>query len=905
MKRVYIVPHSHWDREWYMPFERHHMRLIELIDNLIKLFKTDPNYKYFHLDGQTIILDDYLKVRPENKTVIQNLIDQGKLQIGPFYILQDAFLTSSESNARNMLIGRRDSKQWGKNMVHVGYFPDTFGNMGQTPQLLKQAGLHTAMFGRGVKSTGFSNATSPDDKFASEFSEMNWVGPDKSSVLGILFANWYDNGKEIPVESNKAKIFWDKKLNDTEKYAATNDLLFLNGSDHEPVQMNLSQAIKTANTLYPNIEFIHANYDMYIKQLKKDLPANLDEIHGELTSQETNGWTTLTNTASNRIYIKQWNTKVSRQLENVSEPLATIASQKANFEYPHDQLRYAWKWLMQNHPHDSICACSVDEVADEMMTRFKKANQVGKFVANSALEKLGEQLNTNKLAHKPGEIPFTVFNTGTSTKTGVVNIEIPIEKIKFNPNKDDSSKISQKLKAKKTPNYIVHDNNDRTVLMKILNTQVKFSFDLPKDQFRRAFIEKVVNVQMIVKNMAPVSWKTFMLIPMENCKEKEAHRMIYHDDVLENKYLAVKIEKNGTLNITDKQTNHTYRNELRYEDTGDLGNEYVYRAPGDTNPIYSSDFSNNVFVEENTDFIGKIKIKTSMKIPISMNGKLKAEQEEHVDYRLRSAQRSTKLIDFPIETELILNKDSKRLSIHTEFNNQSKDHRLRVLFSSDVQTAYHYADSIFEVVKRPNKVSCRWQNPENPQHTHSFVNVHDKSRGMTVSNFGLNEYEVTEKGDQIAVTLLRSIGEMGDWGYFPTPGAQCLGKQKVDFGVEFSDGSEKSKLQTLHNAFSAQVPFTVVTNTWHMGSIEPTDKFLKISSNKSKITALKLQEDGDNLVTRQYNLTSHATQSEISMLDYLPYSSNILEEPKSIEAEELTLQPYEIHTTVWRKRFNE
>lgn len=904
MKRVYIVPHSHWDREWYMPFEQHHMRLIELIDNLIKLFKTDPNYKYFHLDGQTIILDDYLKVRPENKAIIQDLINQGKLQIGPFYILQDAFLTSSESNARDMLIGHRESKRWGKNMVHVGYFPDTFGNMGQTPQLLKQVGLHTAMFGRGVKPTGFSNASSPDDKFSSKFSEMNWIGPDKSSVLGILFANWYDNGKEIPVDSDKAKVFWDKKLSDTEKYAATDDLLFLNGSDHEPVQMNLSQAIKTANTLYPDVEFIHANYDMYIEQLKKDLPAKLDEVHGELTSQETNGWTTLANTASNRIYIKQWNTKVSKQLENVAEPLATIASQKTNFEYPHDQLRYAWKWLMQNHPHDSICACSVDDVADEMMTRFKKANQVGKFVADSALGKLSEQLDTNKITHESGEIPFTVFNTGTSTKTGVVNIEIPIEKVKFNPNKDDSSKISQRLKAKKTPNYIIHDSSDRTVSMKILNTRVKFNFDLPKDQFRRAFIEKVINVQMLVKEMAPISWQTFKLMPVGNREEKETQKMI-HDNVLENKYLTVKIEKNGTLSITDKQTNHIYRNQLRYEDTGDLGNEYVYRAPENTKPIYSSDFPNEISVEENNDFIGKVKIKTNMKVPISMDKKLRVEQEEHVDYRLRKAQRDIKLVDFPIETELTLDKEGKRLSIHTKFNNQSKDHRIRVLFSSDLQTTNHYADSIFEVVKRPNKVSNRWQNPENPQHTHSFVNVHDSNRGITVSNFGLNEYEVTEKGEKIAITLLRSIGEMGDWGYFPTPDAQCLGKQEVDFGVEFSDSSETSKLQTLHDAFAAQVPFTVLTNTWHSGSIEPNDKFLKITSNKSKITALKVQEDGNDTVVRQYNLTSHVAQNKISLMNYVPYSSNILEKASNTEPEELTLQPYEIHTTVWRKKSNE
>lgn len=192
MKRVYIVPHSHWDREWYMPFEQHHMRLVELIDNLIWLFKNDPDYKFFHLDGQTIALDDYLEVRPENRQIIQDLINEGKLQIGPFYILQDAFLTSSESNVRNMLVGRAETDKWGGKSVKLGYFPDTFGNMGQTPQLMKQADLDVAMFGRGVKPTGFSNETDSSQQFSSSYSEMNWRGPDGTDILGVLFANWYN-----------------------------------------------------------------------------------------------------------------------------------------------------------------------------------------------------------------------------------------------------------------------------------------------------------------------------------------------------------------------------------------------------------------------------------------------------------------------------------------------------------------------------------------------------------------------------------------------------------------------------------------------------------------------------------------------------------------------------------------
>lgn len=220
-KKVHIISHSHWDRERYMAYEQHHMRLINLINDLLKLFKTNPDFHNFHLDGQTIILDDYLQVRPDKKAELQEAFSQGKLRIGPFYILQDDFLTSSESNVRNMLVGKEDCDKWGAS-VPLGYFPDTFGNMGQTPQLMKEANLSTAAFGRGIRPTGFNNQVNTDDNFSSPFSEMTWRGPDGSDITGLLFANWYSNGNEIPTDEEQAKIYWTQKLADVEKFASTN-----------------------------------------------------------------------------------------------------------------------------------------------------------------------------------------------------------------------------------------------------------------------------------------------------------------------------------------------------------------------------------------------------------------------------------------------------------------------------------------------------------------------------------------------------------------------------------------------------------------------------------------------------------------------------------------------------------
>lgn len=899
MKKVYVVSHSHWDREWYMPYEQHHMRLIELIDNLIYLFENDPDYKFFHLDGQTIILDDYLAVRPEKRQILKTLIKKGKLQVGPFYILQDDFLTTSESNARNMLIGHMESQKWGGNPVKVGYFPDTFGNMGQTPQMMKQIGLETAMFGRGVKPTGFANVVTDDDQFSSQYSEMKWRGPDGSDILGILFANWYDNGKEIPIDPKMAKQYWDEKIKQTDQFASTDNLLFLNGSDHEPVQMNLSKAIKVANQLYPDIEFIHANYNMYLDQLNQDLPKVLDEVQGEVTSQETNGWTTLANTASSRMPIKQWNAKVSKQLENITEPLNVLLAQKLGGSYPHDQIRYAWKLLMQNHPHDSICACSVDEVIDEMLIRFKKSYEVGRYLGREALVKLVSQVNTATIPHTKQEVPFVIFNTSSSVKSGITSVTIPIERVRFNPNKDNSQKIFNILKNKEIPEFMIRDSDNQLVEGTVKSIETRFNYDLPKDEFRHAFIEKIVTVEVLVTNMAPISWQTFKLVNESN-NEIEATRIIKNDRTLENQYLKVSVEMDGTLTVKNKQTQQEFKKLLIFEDTGDVGNEYVYKQSADNQKLYSTNFDYSIEVIADTTYKGVIKLTNKMMIPEAMDEQLLLEQQQHVDYRQRQARRSKNIKSLEIETLISLEKNGHQLKFSTSFNNQMKDHRIRVIFNTNMLTKNNYADSIYEVVERPNQVSEKWLNPENPQHTHAFVNVHNTEKGLTVANIGLNEYEVNRDGSAINITLLRSVGEMGDWGYFATPGAQCLGKFTADYAIGLHDGSEQNYLNSLHDAFAFQVPFSSAATDWHTGILQVRDQLVKQVSLQTKITATKNVENSKDLLIRQYNLTNKEVVLNSEVMDGQHYNSSLLETYQEKEQNPLVLKPYEIHSTIWK-----
>ncbi|EGP5171440.1 alpha-mannosidase [Enterococcus faecium] len=886
-KKVYIISHSHWDREWYMAYEQHHMRLIELIDDLLELFEVDPSFNSFHLDGQTIILDDYLQVRPEKRQAIQQAINEGKLRIGPFYILQDDFLISSESNVRNMLIGMEESRKWGT-PVMLGYFPDTFGNMGQTPQLMKQAGISAAAFGRGVKPIGFDNQVLEAENYSSQYSEMWWKGPDQTAIFGLLFANWYSNGNEIPVEKEAALAFWKQKLADAEQYASTNHLLMMNGVDHQPVQKDISKAIHLANELFPDYEFIHSNFTDYLEAVQKDVPEDLGSVEGELTSQETDGWYTLANTASARVYLKQWNTKVQRQLENITEPLATMAYEVSG-NYPHDQLDYAWKTLMQNHPHDSICGCSVDSVHREMIPRFEKADEVGKYLAQDSLEQLTEAIDTT--GFPKDSFPFVIVNTAGMDKTGEAEITIELERKRFAEGIPEQ--LYQELENLPKRKYHVETKSGATIPAILSEETVQFGYDLPKDRFRVPYMARMIKVTLPLENMPAFSWETFALVEGE-AKAEEKETMIHQSGrIIENGPLHLTIEKNGTITMEDRKNKRKLNNLHIFEDIGDIGNEYIFKQPFCDQPILSSNKENSeVKVLVDTPEIAKISILQEMEIPVSADERLEKEQQMVVEFRYRKAERSKEKRILQIKTIMTIRKDSKKIDFETTLDNQMKDHRLRVLFPTKLHVEHHEADSIFEVVKRPNHVSKSWENPTNPQHQQAFVNIHDEEYGVTVGNFGLNEYEVTEDG-QIAVTLLRSVGELGDWGYFPTPEAQCLGEHRFNYSIELHGPEEK--FSTYLHAYAAQIPFSTQQIKHHEGTLISKQQYLTIKSETFAITALKRSKFSDKVVVRGFNMSSHLEKLEITKDNGKTVILNLLEEPTK-QAVVPIIQPYEIRT---------
>lgn len=919
-RTAHIISHTHWDREWYLPYEKHHVLLVELLDTLLDTFDADPEFKSFFLDGQTIIIEDYLQVRPDNRERLERYIKEGRIAIGPWYVLQDAFLTSSEANVRNLQIGHQDASRYGT-IAKVGYFPDTFGNIGQAPQMMRQAGIDNAVFGRGVKPTGFNN-TVADSDYESSFSELIWEGPDGSRVLGILFANWYCNGMEAPVDEEAARTYWEGKLADAEKYAATNQLLFMNGCDHQPIQQDLSEAIDTAKRLYPDTDFIHSSFEEYLLSLNSSLERELSVVKGELRSQRTDGWSTLVNTASARVYLKQMNQRGQAALEKVAEPLAAMAHTAGkDYVYPHHLFTYAWKTLMQNHPHDSICGCSVDEVHREMVTRFDKSRHVAETMIDKAKAALASAIDTSSFsAYGNRALPFVVFNTTGWERSGTVSVEVDVERIYYRDG-IPLAEMNRRMNAVDISGRTLVNPMGEALSCTVEDLGLQFGYDLPDDKFRQPYMCRRVKlsfeaVQVPALGHTAYAWvvgaigkgatgkadlaadsvlkeatdallkadaDSLLMAGADSLLKAEADSLLNAAErVLENRHIRVSVEDDGTFSIKDKSTGRMYEGLGVYENTGDIGNEYMYKQPDGEQALTTKGLKAGISLIEHTPYRAAIEIVHEWSVPASADETFEHEKQEAVYFPERKAQRSKEEVPLTIRTVIALDASAKGIDWKASFNNQAKDHRARVLFPTDLETEKHNVDSIFEVAVRDNEPAAEWINPSNTQHQQAFVDVSTSSGGLTVANQGLHEYELLRDGrSTIAVTLLRAVSELGDWGVFPTPEAQCLGEHAFKLRIipHSGDGMESGAYA---EAYQFQTPWTVCQTGVHEGTLAPRHAMVSWEGKAMAFSSMKLNESSGDLMLRWFNMAAEPSQLNLSLADEihpdLVYKSNILEE---------------------------
>lgn len=868
-KQIHVIPHSHWDREWYMPFEYHRHYLVKLIDDCLELFEKDKDFRHFHLDGQTVVLEDYLEIKPDKKDLLKKYVSEGKFAVGPWYVLQDEFLTSSEANIRNLLVGMDIAKEYGS-VCPLGYYPDSFGNAGQMPQIMKQAGMKGMVFGRGVKPTGVNNEVAEGNDFASKYSELYWQSPDGSKLPAILFAGWYNNGMEIPEDANEE--YWKGRFYQVEAYACTKHLLLMNGCDHQPVQKNLSVALKNARAKFgDDYDFIHSDFETYIDAVVSELKDDINTVKGELISQNTDGWTTLVNTCSSHVDLKVMNAKCEMLLECVAEPLAVICTMLGK-PYPHEMLLYCWKTLIKNHPHDSICGCSCDEVNDEMKTRFNKCYQATEMVVKECLEYIALCKNASKF--NDCDAVFTVINTYSHPRCGVVTVDVDVAREHYRFLAPEGL-IDKLEKDAYRGAYELVDEDGNTVPCRIVDIKSQFDYNLPDDKFRQPYIALRATVEFEAVDLPPYGTKTYGLKKCENPSEKQS--LVTGDNIFENDYLKAKINKNGTIDILDKTTGREFKNTLYYEDVGDIGCEYTFTPAKDDKAILSC--GNDAKIELICDESYKVeyKITTVMEVPESADESFEQEKKKMVRKPLRQAKRSTKTTKLVIDTFVTLEKNDKSLKVNTQFLNTAKDHRLRVIVPTGMNTTTHKAESVFELAKRNNVHNDCWTYPSGCEHQQGFVMISDEVSGIGVANRGLYEYEIMSD-NAIAVTLVRAVSELGDWGVFPTE----LSQQQKFLSLEYQITPYANESIAVEELSKFRHPIVCVQNFECTNEYDLNSKIL-YDGDMIRLTSLKCAQNSNDVIMRFVNYSDCEKQLTITKTDFVNnlYMSNVIEEKLS------------------------
>ena len=439
---IILVPHTHWDREWYQTFQQFRIRLVHAVDTLLDILDRDPKFTHFMLDGQTIVLDDYLEVKPEQEERLMQYIRSGRIQVGPWYLQPDEFLVSGESLVRNLQIGLRKAAEYGQPM-HAGYVPDCFGHIAQLPQILRGFDIDNAVFWRGVGAEAHQ-------------SEFFWAAPDGTQVLVIFLAGamGYSNASNMPLAPEEFAARVEFLAAALLPKATTKTLLFMNGSDHLEPQNGLPETIESANTLLAHLNPRHEkiltrneslennvqveHFDsiqvrigtlpQYIEAVQQQLERSpgtpLQTLSGEMRSSQYSHL--LPAVLSTRMWIKQQNTATEHLLERLVEPL-TAWAWKLGAPYPKGLVQLAWKYLLQNHPHDSICGCSIDQVHRENSVRFAQSQQIGESLITRAMQHLASATDTRAPDQSPGTghevLPIVVFNLAPGPRTEAVQIE--------------------------------------------------------------------------------------------------------------------------------------------------------------------------------------------------------------------------------------------------------------------------------------------------------------------------------------------------------------------------------------------------------------------------------------------------------------------------------------------------
>ena len=742
---VYVVSHTHWDREWYLPEERFRQRLVVLIDELLD--HTSASGESFLLDGQAVLLDDYLDVRPERAAELSVLLRDGRVEAGPWYVLADELIPSGEALVRNLLAGRATLRRLRATPPAVLYCPDSFGHPAALPLLAREFGCDTVVLWR-----GYGGARWPAGD------TVRWRSPSGHEVLlHHLPPDGYEFGGTLPTAPDVATARWAQVASVLGPRAVTGIALLLNGADHHARQRHQREALAALAAAAAPIRVRSSSLGDAMSAIVASAGVmELPVVRGELRDSYGYCWS-LQGTLASRAMQKRRNALVEHMLVRDVEPWLALLPADADGGQ-RALLRTAWRTLLLAHPHDTLCGTSIDEVAHAMDERMRSAEVQGRGLRDDALlAHLGHDRERARAIGSAAWRPTVlVRNPSPRARGGVAHLSLTatLADVAVGP-----GSAARQSAARRAPPWRV-DGVPLQLLDRVDGIELTESPRAYPDADRVVRVTALGWVDHIAGyGVASRAQHGGTRGALRRVSSGVRNAVRADGLTLDNGLVRVSVDEQGTVHLLDLLTGREVDRLVTLEQTAEAGDLYT---PGPRRPLPNP---------------------TVRRVRLVHRGPLRGEIAVDVDLSAtKSGRRGRCRIALQLDADLPV------VRIAIDGDNRAGDHRLRLRLASALAGATTLADAAFHPVTRQAlDISDAEERTEHLVPTaplHRWVTRFTPGAGVTVISDGLAEYESFDDG-AIAVTLLRAVGVLsradlperpGHAGWpADTPAAQSIG----------------------------------------------------------------------------------------------------------------------------------
>ncbi len=900
----HFVPNTHWDREWLYDFQETRMFLVEFMDKLLNLLTEHPEYRTYLLDSQTVLVEDYLAIRPDKREEFVQRVEEKRLFVGPWYTLPEEHIVNGESLVRNLVIGGRVAESLGGSMK-VGYSPFSYGQASQMPQIYDGFGIDTILFYHGIHpretpSEFLFEGADGTQLFASRMGSNArynfFFSVFRPVVYGkqMLQRNYDWNEKGLPfhlcsdehfqehhilldpvkqLRTEKLAELMDELKRVEREHVTTDQICCMQGMDSTQPDVLELRCVEAAAKVLKDDTIFHSSLPEWIDAVKKAV--NWDELtvlKGERRTPRQLGTRVhlYGDVTSARVRIKQRNAQVEQQLQRRAEPFAAIAS-LLGAEYPAAFLEMAWKYLLKSHPHDSIAGTGLDQIEADVHHRLDQCDSIAKGIKRRAIQAIQMQIDNSDLNDEA--VVLTIFNPTPYQRDEVVTAMVDL------PDMACFANGRYQVRNAETGQLIDFQEAGRWQHPAIVRHLGDATMEMPSTRVR---------LHLSLENVPGLGYQTLLVEPAEEFSWPDTS-LVSGSNCMENEFLKVAINADGTLDITDKTSGHTLRGLHYFADNGEAGHAWRHVPPCHDRVVTTLGSSPKIELIESGPLLTRYAITYTMPIPKRLN-EGQGDYVRRLDADGDDASRSEETEELVIRSELTLDRDARGVTVTTTFENRCEDHRLRVMFPTQLAATHSSAEEPFDVVDRPidRGPDSPWQGTWNPTHPFQrFVDVSDGQNGLALLSDGLREYEVTEDASRtIGLTLIRAF-EIAlttvawKWELHPEmKGSQVLGDHTFHY-VIYPHAGDWDQGLVARQADQFNVPLEPVQAGPHAGTLPKSQSFLELEPAELQLACVKQAEERPSLVVRFYNPAARV----------IPGSLTLFKKPRSVRYVNLNEEP--------------